>query len=141
MKLPAQPVGPDLLIYLLSSQASSSDFGILYPPLGNASEGFALSQRGVARINTPETADGEIAGADLGQEGGGQLEVTDIPPFSSSQRGTECFSPDTHISLSNSAEIRLVSSSGDFGSSVYLTTGGGQDVCNGKLNSVVSLWN
>lgn len=47
----------------------------------------------------------------------------------------------THLSLSNSAEIRLVSSSGSFGPCIYLTKGGGQYACNGKLNSVVSLWN
>lgn len=46
-----------------------------------------------------------------------------------------------HTYLSNSAEIRLVSSSGNFGPYIYLTTGGGQDACNGQLNPVVSLWN
>lgn len=34
------------------------------------------------RIRTSETADGEVAGADLGQEGGGHLGVTEVPPFS-----------------------------------------------------------
>lgn len=34
------------------------------------------------RIRTSEKADGEVAGADLGQEGGGHLGVTEVPPFS-----------------------------------------------------------
>lgn len=76
VKLLAQPVGPYQWISL-SSQASSSDLGILHPPLGNGSNSFALSQTGVGKTNTSEADDGEIAGADLGQEGGGQLGVTD----------------------------------------------------------------
>lgn len=32
--------------------------------------------------NASETADGGTAGADLGQEDGGQLGVTDVPPLS-----------------------------------------------------------
>ena len=72
MKLLAQHVGPYPLISL-ASQAPSSDLWILHLPLGNSSNSFALSPRGVTRINTSETADGQIAGADLGEEGGGQL--------------------------------------------------------------------
>jgi len=46
----------------LACPAPSSDLWILHPP-------FTLSKR----INTSERADGEIAGADLGEEGGGHL--------------------------------------------------------------------
>lgn len=52
-----------------------SDLWILCCPLGNISNSFALSLRGVTRINTSETGDGEIASADLGEVGGGQLGV------------------------------------------------------------------
>lgn len=77
MNLLAQHVGPYPLISLVKS-----DLWILHPAPGYSSKSFALSRKGVTRINTSEPADGEIAGADLGEEGGGQLGVTDAPPSS-----------------------------------------------------------
>lgn len=50
----------------LASKVPGSDIWILYPPLGNS---FALSWRSPIRIRTSGTADGEIAGTDLGLGG------------------------------------------------------------------------
>lgn len=108
----AQREGP----YQLISLALSSVLWILHLPLSNCSNSFALSLRGVTRTKTSEAADGENCRCGSGEAGrrtGEGLQTLHLP--FKGQCGTWCFSSEIHLSLSASAEIGIISTSGNFG--------------------------
>lgn len=88
----------------------------------------------MTRRNTSETADGGIAGADLGEEGGGQLGgVTGAPTSLLRPTWHRVFLTSfTHVSEHFFRDKGCIHPWKLWGSCIYLPTGDGLAACHGK---------